>query len=152
VRDRAMGVLWSLDTDTARAGRSLYLVGGGLALASTIWALSVTSTLLGTKVLPAWYLGAERWAEGLATAYFALLAPIAMVCFGLGIVSTRRFPLWTGVVLLIAATALFAVFRGALPFPQFLAFIALGIAARVRPPAPASPAPSPVSPHLAADD
>ena len=64
----------SLDSDTARVGRSLYLVGAGLALASTIWDLSVTSTLLGTKVLPSWYLGAGHWAEGLGTAYFALLA------------------------------------------------------------------------------
>ena len=75
-----------------------------------------------------------------------------MVCFGLAIASTRRFPRWTGVVLLIAAATLlgqFAVFRGALPFPQFLAFIALGIAALVRPPAPASPAPGLISPHLA---
>ncbi len=39
-------------------------------------------------------------------------------------------------VLLIAAATLFgqiAVIRGALPFPQFLAFIALGIAALRRP-------------------
>ncbi len=145
----------SVDTDTARVGRSLYLVGGGLALASTTWDLSVTSTLLGSTRLPAWYLGAEHWAEGLATAYFALLAPAALVCFGASIIATRRLPGWTGVVLLIAAALLFgefAVFRGALPFPQFLAFIALGIAALVRPPAPASPAPSPVSPHLAARD
>jgi hypothetical protein len=145
----------SLDTDTARVGRALYLVGAGLALASTIWDLSVTSTLLGTTRLPSWYLGAGHWAEGLGTAYFALLAPAAMVCFGLTIVRTRTLPSWTGVVLLIGAATLFgqfAVFRGALPFPQFLAFIALGIAALVRPAAPASPAPGPVSPHLAARD
>lgn len=145
----------TLDTDTARVGRSLYLVGGGLALASTIWDLSVTSTLLGRARLPSWYLGAGHWAEGLGTAYFALLAPAAMVCFGLAIVRTRRLPSWTGVVLLIAAATLFgqfAAFRGALPFPQFLAFIALGIAALVRPAAPASPAPGPVAPHLAARD
>jgi hypothetical protein len=136
----------SLDTDTARVGRSLYLVGGGLALASTIYDLSVTSTLLGTTSLPGWYLGSEHWAEGLATAHFALLAPAAMVCFGLPIVRTRKLPRWTGVVLLIAAVTLFgqfAAFRGALPFPQFLAFIALGIAALLRPHAQAPPAPRP---------
>jgi hypothetical protein len=145
----------SLDTDTARVGRSLYLVGAGLALASTIWDLSVTSALLGTARLPAWYLGAGRWAEGLGTAYFALLAPAALVCFGLSIARTRRFPRWSGVVLLIAAATLFgqfAVFRGALPFPQFLAFIALGLTALLRPHPPASPAPSPSSPQLAARD
>ena len=130
----------SLATDTARVGRSLYLVGGGLGLASTSYDLSVTSTLLGTSPLPGWYLGAEHWAAGLATAYFALLAPAAMVCFGWSIWRTRRFPRWTGAVLLIAAATLlaqFAVFRGALPFPQFLAFIALGAAVLARPAAPA---------------
>ena len=131
----------SLDTDTARVGRSLYLAGAGLALASTIYDLSVTSTLLGAARLPGWYLGTEHWAEGLATSYFALLAPAAMVCFGVPILRTRRFPRWTGVVLLIAAVTLFgqfAAFRGALPFPQFLAFIALGIAALNRSPARAA--------------
>jgi len=133
----------SLDTDTARVGRSLYLAGAGLALASTIYDLSVTSTLLGAARLPGWYLGAEHWAEGLATAYFALLAPAAMVCFGVPILRTRRFPRWAGVVLLIAAVTVFgqfAAFRGALPFPQFLAFIALGIAALMHSPAQAPPA------------
>jgi hypothetical protein len=133
----------SLDTDTARVGRSLYLAGAGLALASTIYDLSVTSTLLSAPRLPGWYLGAEHWAEGLATAYFALLAPAAMVCFGVPILRTRRFPRWAGVVLLIAALTLFgqfAAFRGALPFPQFLAFIALGIAALMHSPAQAPPA------------
>src|SRR5450432_1613328 len=55
----------SLGTDTARVGRSLYLVGGGLALASTIYDLSVTSTVLGASTLPGWYLGGEDWANGL---------------------------------------------------------------------------------------
>jgi hypothetical protein len=130
----------SLDTDMARVGRSLYLVGSGLGLASTSYDLAVTSKLLGTSPLPAWYLGAEHWAEGLATAYFALLAPAALACFGWSIWRTGRLPRWPGAVLLIAAAALlgqFAVFRGALPFPQFLAFIALGAAALARPYAPA---------------
>jgi hypothetical protein len=115
----------------------------------------VTSTLLGSKVLPSWYLAAGHWAEGLGTAFFALLAPAALVCLGVPIIATRIFPPWTGVVLLIAAALLFgqfAVFRGALPFPQFLAFIALGITALMRPPAPASPAPSRGSRQLAARD
>jgi hypothetical protein len=100
----------SLDTDAARVGRALYLVGGGLVLASTIYDLSVTSTLLGTTKLPGWYLGSEHWAEGPATAYFALLAPAAMICFGVPILRTRTFPRWTGVVLLIAAVTLFGQF------------------------------------------
>jgi hypothetical protein len=105
----------SLDTDLARVGRSLYLVGGGLAPASTIWHLSATSTLLGRTRLPAWYLGTGHWAAGLLLGQFA-------------------------------------VFRGALPFPQFLAFIALGIAALRSLPTPAPPAPSSASPHLSARD
>ena len=138
----------SLDSDAARVGRALYLVGGGLVLASTIYDLSVTSTLLGTTRLPGWYLGSEHWAEGLATAYFALLAPAAMTCFGVPILRSRRLPRWTGVVLLIAAVTLFgqfAAFRGALPFPQFLAFIALGIAALKRSHAQVPPGPRQVS-------
>jgi hypothetical protein len=49
-------------------------------------------------------------------------------------------PAWTGYVLLTAAALLlgqYAAFRGALPFPQFLAFIAIGIAAIARRTSPA---------------
>ena len=116
----------------------------GLALASTIYDLSVTSTLLGAARLPGWYLGAEHWAEGLATAYFALLAPAAMVCFGVSILRTRRVPALGRRRLADCCGHFlfgqFAAFRGALPFPQFLAFIALGIAALMRSPAQAPPA------------
>ena len=56
-------------------------------------------------------------------------------------------PRWTGYVFLIAVVLLlgqYAAFRGALPFPQFLAFIAIGIAALVhRAPAALSPGPEP---------
>jgi hypothetical protein len=78
-----------------------------------------------------------------------------MVCLGLPILHTRKFPRWTGVILLIAAVTLlgqFAAFRGALPFPQFLAFIALGIAALMRSHAQAPPAPSLDPAGLAARD
>ena len=46
-----------LDSDAARVGRSLYLVGAALGLASTTYDLAVTSTLLGSAVLPNWYFG-----------------------------------------------------------------------------------------------
>ena len=122
----------TLDTDLARVGRSLYLIGSTLGLASTTYDLSVTSTLLGAPRLPGWYFGIQHWADGLGTAYFALLAPAAMGCIAAAILRTRVLPRWTGYVFL-AATALllgqYAAFRGALPFPQFLAFIAIGIAA-----------------------
>jgi hypothetical protein len=132
----------TLDSDLARVGRTLYLAGSVLGLASTTYDLAVTSTLLGAPRLPGWYLGVQHWADGLGTAYFALLAPAAMGCLGVAIGRTRAMPAWTGYVLVAAAVLLlgqYAAFRGALPFPQFLAFIAIGIAALARP----APAPQP---------
>jgi hypothetical protein len=122
----------TLGTDLARVGRSLYVAGSALGLASTTYDLSVTSTLLGAPRLPAWYLGVQHWADGLGTAYFALLAPAAMGCLAVAVLHARVLPRWTGYVFLAAAVLLlgqYAAFRGALPFPQFLAFIAIGIAA-----------------------
>ncbi len=124
-----------IDTDLARVGRGLYVAGSVLGLASTTYDLAVTSTLLGAPALPGWYLGIQHWADGLGTAYFALLAPAAMGCVGAAILRTRALPAWTGYVFLTATVLLlgqYAAFRGALPFPQFLAFLALGIAALAR--------------------
>ena len=144
----------TLDTDLARVGRSLYLIGSTLGLASTTYDLSVTSTLLGAPRLPGWYFGIQHWADGLGTAYFALLAPAAMGCIAAAILRTRVLPRWTGYVFLIATILLlgqYAAFRGALPFPQFLAFIAIGIAALAHR-APATPPPTREPAELAAHD
>ena len=125
----------TLDTDLARVGRSLYLAGSALGLASATYDLSVTSTLLGAPRLPGWYFGIQHWADGLGTAYFALLAPAAMGCLAVAILRTRALPRWTGYIFLIAMVLLlgqYAAFRGALPFPQFLAFISIGLAALAR--------------------
>jgi hypothetical protein len=119
----------TLGTDAARVALALYLAGSALALASMTFELTVTSSQIGVPVAPDWYFGVEKWSDGLATAYFALLAPAAMACFGVEIVRTRRLRAWTGVVFGAAAVLLFgqyAAFLGALPFPQFLAFAALG--------------------------
>ena len=124
-----------LDSDAARVGRALYLVGAACGLASTAYDLAVTSTLLGTPALPGWYLGTAHWAAGLGTAYFALLAPAALTAFGVAIFRTRALPRWTATMFLAAALLLFAqyaAFRGALPFPQFLAFIVLGASLLIR--------------------
>ena len=121
----------TLRTDAAHVGLALYLAGSALVLASMTFELTVTSAQIGVPVSPDWYFGVQKWSDGLATAYFALLAPAAMACFGVEIVRTRRLPAWTGVVFLVAAVLLFgqyAAFLGALPFPQFLAFAALGAA------------------------
>ena len=133
----------TLDTELARMGRSIYVAGSALGLASVTYDLSVTSTLLGASSLPDWYAGVQHWADGLGTAFFALLAPAAMGCIAVAILRTRALPRWTGYVFLIATVLLlgqYAAFRGALPFPQFLAFIAVGIAALVHraPPVPSS--------------
>jgi hypothetical protein len=138
-----------LDSDAARVGRSLYLVGAALGLASTAYDLAVTSTLLGTAVLPGWYLGTGQWAAGLGTAYFALLAPASLTAFGVAIFRTRALPRWTAAMFLAAALLLFAqyaAFRGALPFPQFLAFIALGAALLIRTRRAITPIPNPAQP------
>jgi hypothetical protein len=121
----------SLRTDLARVGLALYLAGAALLLASMTFELTVTSSQIGIPVAPDWYFGIEKWSDGLATAFFALLAPAAMACLGAEMVRTRRMPAWTGIVFLVAAVLLFgqyAAFLGALPFPQFLAFAALGAA------------------------
>ena len=140
----------SLRSDTARVGLALYLTGGALALASMTFELTVTSSQIGVPVAPDWYFGVERWSDGLGTAYFALLAPAAMVCLGAEIVRTRVLPAWTGVVFLVASVILFgqyAAFRGALPFPQFLAFAAIGIAVLVRRRRPAAGEPAAPAGH-----
>ena len=77
-------------------GRSLYLADSALGRASTTYDLSVTSTLLGAPSLPDWYLGTQHWADGLGTAYFALLAPAAIGCIAVAILRTRALPRWTG--------------------------------------------------------
>ena len=125
----------SLRTELARVGLALYLAGAGLVLASMTFELTVTSSQIGVPVAPDWYFGIQRWSDGLATAFFALLAPAAMACLGVEMVRTRRMPAWTGIVFLVAAALLFgqyAAFLGALPFPQFLAFAALGAALLAR--------------------
>ena len=119
-----------LDTDAARIGRTLYVVGATLGLASTTYDLAVTSTLLDADSLPDWYLGIAHWADGFGTAYFALLSPAALIAFTIAIWRTGAMARWIGVVLTVAAITLlgqYAAFRGALPFPQFLAFIVIGI-------------------------
>jgi hypothetical protein len=57
-------------------------------------------------------------------------APASLTAFGVAIFRTRALPRWTAAMFLAAALLLlarYAAFRGALPFPQFLAFIVLGV-------------------------
>lgn len=139
----------AIDTDAARIGRSLYLVGATLGLAATTYDLAVTSTLLNAKTLPDWYLGIAQWANGFGTAYFALLSPAALIAFAIAILRTTVLARWTAVVLIVAAVSLlgqYAAFRGALPFPQFLAFIVIGIGLLIRPTTARNTSPAPTMP------
>ena len=123
-----------IGSEVAFIGLVIYAVGSTLILAGETFEVAVSYPLIGASSLPEWYLGVEPWADGLATAYFALLAPVAMACLGVEILRLRSLPRWTGVVLLVATAALlgqFISFHGALPFPQFLAFVALGVALNV---------------------
>ena len=133
-----------LDTDLARVGRALYVVGSALGLASTTYDLAVTSTLLGAPACPT---GTSASSTGL-TASARRTSPCShrprWAVWGWRSCVPARCPAWTGYVFLIATVLLlgqYAAFRGALPFPQFLAFLALGIAALAHR-APATPPPS----------
>ena len=75
-------------------------------------------------------------------------------CIAVAILRTRALPRWTGYVFLIATVLLlgqYAAFRGALPFPQFLAFIAVGVTAPAHR-APTAPLPGREPAGLAARD
>ena len=85
----------------------------------------------------------------MGTAYFALLAPASLTAFGIAIFRTRALPRWTAAMFLAAALLLFAqyaAFRGALPFPQFLAFIVLGVTLLARTRRTITPIPNPAQP------
>lgn len=125
-----------VDSNAARIGRGLYVVGATLGLAATTYDLAVTSTLLDSKTIPDWYLGVAHWADGFGTAYFALLSPAALLAFAVAIWRTAAMARWMAIVQATAAVLLlgqYAVFQGALPFPQFIAFVAVGIGLLIRP-------------------
>lgn len=120
-----------LVSDAARIGLILYAIGTTLILAGQTFELTVTRPLLGAAAPPDWWIGVQSWPEGLDTAYFALLAPGAMAVVGVEMLRLRRCPIWWAVVFLVAAAAnlgQFVSFHAALPFPVFLAFVAVGVA------------------------
>jgi hypothetical protein len=134
-----------LGTPLATAPLALFVTGAGLALVSLTFEATVELQLTGRhQPQPEWYPAIDTWINGLFTAHTALLAPVALVAFGTGIVQTRVAPRWTGwfaIAMAIVLLGQFAAFQGALPAPLFLALIATGLGlvftAR-RPPSPAS--------------
>jgi hypothetical protein len=125
-----------LDTPSAALGNTLYLIGATLGIASTTFDLAVTSSQLDAGNVPDWYVGAAQWADGLSTAYFAVLSPVALILLAVAVLRSRVLPHWTAVALIAAAACLlgqYAAWGGALPFPQFLAFVAIGARLMVRP-------------------
>ena len=144
------GAFWITSTVLGTAWASLasaiYVIGAALGVASTTFDLAVTTSQLGAGGVPDWYLGTASWADGLGTAYFAVLSPVALIALGVAVLRTGSLPRWTAVVLLVAAAAVlgqFLTWGGALPFPQFLAFVAIGVRLIVRPLRPTSFAPDP---------
>jgi hypothetical protein len=136
----AAGAVWLtstlLRTAWASLATAIYVIGAALGVASTTFDLSVSSTQLGVDTLPDWYLGAASWADGLATTYFAVLSPVALIALAVAVLRTGTLPRWTAVMLIVAAAGLlgqFAAWGGALPFQQFLAFVAIGVGLIVRP-------------------
>jgi hypothetical protein len=122
------------------------VIGAALGVASTTFDLAVTSTQLDAGDVPDWYLGTASWADGLATAYFAVLSPVALIALAVAMLHSGSVPRWTAAVLLVAAVAVlgqFLTWGGALPFPQFLAFVAIGVRLIARPLRPTSPSPDP---------
>jgi hypothetical protein len=49
----------------------------------------IPGALPGAPRLPGWYFGLQHWADGLGTAYFALLAPAAMGCLAAWVTEHR---------------------------------------------------------------
>ena len=136
----AAGAVWItstvLRTPWASLASAIYVIGAALGVASTTFDLAVTSTQLDAGDVPDWYLGTASWADGLGTAYFAVLSPVALIALGVAVLRTGSLPRWTAAVLLVAAAALlgqFLTWGGALPFPQFLAFVAIGVRLIARP-------------------
>jgi hypothetical protein len=134
------GAVWItstvLRTAWASLANAIYVIGAALGVASTTFDLAVTSTQLDAGDVPDWYLGTASWADGLGTAYFAVLSPVALIALGVAVLRTGSLPRWTAAVLLVAAAALlgqFLTWGGALPFPQFLAFVAIGVRLIARP-------------------
>jgi hypothetical protein len=60
---------------------------------------------------PGWYFGLQHWADGLGTAYLALLAPAAMGCLAVAVLRTRVLPRWTGYVFVAAMVLLIGPVR-----------------------------------------
>ncbi len=136
----ATGAVWLTSTllrnAPASVATAIYLIGATLGVASTTFDLAVTSTQLDAGNPPDWYLGTADWADGLATAYFAVLSPVALIVLAVAILRSGTLPRWTAVLLIVAAVGLlgqFAAWGGALPFPQFLAFVAIGVRLIARP-------------------
>ena len=120
-----------LGTPLATAALAVFAVGAALALASLTFEATVELPLTGRhQPRPDWYPIIDSWVNGLFTAHSALLAPVALIALGAGIVRTRLIPRWTGWFTIAMAAILlvqFAVFQGALPAPLFLALTATGL-------------------------
>ncbi|MEU6426822.1 hypothetical protein ABZ860_13095 [Microbispora sp. NPDC046973] len=120
-----------LGSALAIAALAVFATGASLALVSLTFEATVNLSLTAKhRPQPDWYPVVDLWINGLFTAHSALLAPLALVVLGTGIVRTRLAARWTGwfaIAMAILLWGQFAAFQGALPAPLFLALTAIGL-------------------------
>jgi hypothetical protein len=127
-----------LDIHAARLAVPLFAVGAGLTLADLTF---------GLKSLMTWPPGhpwcrcrrgtgpMHDWGGALFTTGTRVLGAVALLACGCEVLRRRALARWFGWVAVAAAVAMLAqlaAFGGLLPFPQFLAFLALGAAVLAR--------------------
>ncbi|MGI5240301.1 hypothetical protein [Dactylosporangium sp. CA-139066] len=132
-----------LGSAVATAALAVFATGAGLALVSLTFEATVELPLTAERrSQPDWYPVVDSWIDGMFTAHSALLAPLALVVVGAGMVRTRLAPRWTGwfaIAMAIVLWGQFAAFQGALPAPLFLALTATGLALLLRARRPGAP-------------
>jgi hypothetical protein len=85
--------------------------------------------------LPSWYGPMNDWGGALFTAGTGVLGAVALLACGWEVLRRGALARWSGWVTAAAAVTMLgqvAAFGGLLPFPQFLTFLALGVAVLVR--------------------
>ncbi len=121
-----------LGSALATAALAVFATGAGLALVSLTFEATVELPLTAEhRPRPDWYPVIDSWINGMFVAHAALLAPLALIVVGAGIVRTELAPRWTGwfaIAMAIVLWGQFAAFQGALPAPLFLALTATGLA------------------------
>lgn len=116
----------------AQAGLVLMSAASALWLANLAFRLTVTVRVAAGEVVPSWYEPLHGWTVGLL-AVAAVLAGLAVVCYGVAMFGVVR---WAGIAALVLGAAVLGLFLATLNVPPILLYLAplvLGVAAFVRP-------------------